>query len=284
MPETAPASLADFSHIQPLPDAAKIKNGLFFYDLVSTLKHHDTWLYMAWSDIKLRYQRTVIGPFWMVLVSFISIVCIAALGSMLFRVKFSHFFPYVACGMVMWQYVSLMITESGMVFLAQIGLIKNVNVSLISFTLRMFVRNTIVMAHSLVVVALVLLFFKVHLTFSLLLFIPGLLIVGLTGLSVGIILGFLCARYRDMLQLVQAVIGILAFMTPIMWQPDMLGDKAHLAYLNPLTHYIEILRKPLLGEVPFGASYIITLGLSGVFMMIAAWVYQIYHKRLVYWL
>lgn len=282
--ETAPSVALDFSHVPPLPKNARSGAWVFFSDLAKTLRMHDTWLFMAWSDIRLRYQRTVIGPFWMVLVSFISIVCIAVLGALLFKVRFTDFFPYVACGMVMWQYISMMITDSCMVFLAQMGLIKNVNVSLLSFCLRMYVRNTIIMAHSLVVVAFVLMFFHVSVNFSLLMIFPSLLIVSATSIALGIMFGFLCARFRDVLQLVQALIGILAFMTPIMWQPSMLGDKAHLAYLNPLAHYIDILRMPLLGEMPPLSSYLVTLCFSGTLVLLSAWIYKVYHKRLVYWL
>ena len=253
-------------------------------DFIHCLKNHDSWLYMAWSDIRLRYQRTVLGPFWMVLVSFISIICIAVLGSLLFKVKFSNFFPYVASGMVIWSFISLTITESCMVFLGQMGLIKNVNVPLVSFCLRMFVKNVIILGHSLVVVAIILAFFHVHLNWSFFLFVPGLLIASMTAVALGVLFGFLCARYRDVLQLVQALIGILAFMTPVMWEPSMLGDKAYLAYFNPLTHYIDLLRMPLLGQVPPVSSYLVTLSISGILLIVAAWYYQIYRKRLVYWL
>lgn len=277
-------TLSELAAVPALPPEPKAARCHFLSDFLHSMKYHDSWLFMAWIDIRLRYQRTVLGPFWMVLVSFISIVCIALLGSLLFKVRFSNFFPYVASGMVIWSFISMTITESCMVFLNQMGLIKNVNVPLISFCLRMFVRNAIVLAHSLVVIAFILLFFHVPLTPALLLFVPGMLIAGMTALAIGILFGFLCARYRDVLQLVQALIGILAFMTPVMWQPDMLGDKAYLAYFNPLTHYVDLLRMPLLGQVPSLTSYAVTLGISGVLLAAAAWYYQVYRKHLVYWL
>ncbi|MBU6234697.1 MAG: ABC transporter permease [Alphaproteobacteria bacterium] len=284
MSEPQKAAYYDFSAIPPLPVSEKTKPWMLFHDIADALKNYDTWLYMAWSDIKLRYQRTVLGPFWMVLVSFISIICIAGLGSLLFKVRFSDFFPYVASGMVIWQFISLLITESGMVFLQHLGIIKNVNVSLVSFCMRLFVKNVIILAHSLVVVSLILIAYHVHVSWSLLLVVPGLLVASFTSVALSIIFGFMCARFRDLLLLLQAIIGILAFMTPVMWQPDMLGSKAYLAYFNPLTHYIDILRMPLLGQTPPMMSYAVTLSMSGLLLIIAAWVYQIYRKRLVYWL
>lgn len=277
-----PTLIADDSSLER--EGFRFMQTPFFSELFQVLKRTEIWLYMAWIDIVLRYKRTKLGPFWMVIVSFISIVCIASLGSLLFRVKFGDFFPYVACGMVIWNFIAAMLTDSCLVFIAQIGMIKHLNVYLLSFGLRMFVRNAIIFLHNLVIVLLVLLYYQVHMGYSILLLGVGLVIFSVTALSISVIIGFLCTRFRDVLQLIQALISILAFLTPIMWQPNMLGSKAYLVNFNPLTHYIAILREPLLGRFPSDLNLMVVTCLSLFFFICASAVFNKYRKQLVHWL
>ncbi len=256
----------------------------FYKELASTLKRNELWLFMAWIDIVLRYRRTKLGPFWLVIVSFISVICIATLGSLLFRVKFGTFFPYVACGIVAWNYMATLITDSCVVFIAQSGIIKHVNVSLISFGLRLFVRNTIIFFHSLIIVAIVLLYFRIDIGWPILMFIPGLAIFLVTTLSLSVILGFVCTRFRDVMQLINSVMGIFAFLTPIMWQPEMLGENAYLINFNPFAHYIALLRDPLLGKMPNTSNLIFAISFSVVLFLTAMVMFNKYRKQLVHWL
>lgn len=263
---------------------AIVKLNHFYKELIFTLERTELWLFMAWIDIVLRYRRTKLGPFWLVIVSFISIVCIASLGSLLFRVKFGSFFPYVTCGMVVWAYMSAMITDCCVVFIAQTGIIKHVNVPLIGFGLRMFVRNTIIFFHSLVIVALVLLYFQINVGWAIFTLIPGLMIFAVTAVSLSIVLGFICTRFRDVMQLINSVIGIFAFLTPVMWQPEMLGDKAYLINFNPFTHYVALLREPLLGRVPDSLTFAFTISFSIILLTLASYLFNKYRKQLVHWL
>ncbi len=263
---------------------AKERVNYFYKELLSTLERSELWLLLAWIDIVLRYRRTKLGPFWLVIVSFISIGCIATLGSLLFRTKLGTFFPYVACGMVVWTYMSTIIMESCTVFISQAGIIRHVNVPLISFGFRMFVRNTIIFFHSLVIVALVLLYFQINVGWAIFMLIPGLAIFAVTSVSLAIIIGFTCTRFRDVMQLINSLIGILVFLTPVMWQPEMLGDKAYLANFNPLTHYVGLLREPLLGKIPETVSLIFTCCFSLFLFVFAGYLFNKYRKQLVHWL
>ena len=96
-----------------------------------------------------------------------------------------------------------------------------------------------------------------------LLFIPGLLVITLAAIACSIILGILGARYRDFSYAIRTLMGPVFFLTPILWIPDMLsGNRAMLAELNPFTHFIAIVREPLLGRVPSTLTYVIALGIT----------------------
>ena len=73
----------------------------------------------------------------------------------------------------------------------------------------------------------------------------------INAISLQYIFGYLSARFRDVEHLVTALLRILFFMTPILWLYEDLTDfRRVVADLNPLTHFVEIFRAPLLGEAP----------------------------------
>ena len=93
---------------------------------------------MAWYDVVSKYRRTRLGPFWSILLTAISVACMAALGAKLFKQPLKSFLPYVACGMVVWAYISSLIMESCNVFLISANSIQNVKLPLFSFILEVY--------------------------------------------------------------------------------------------------------------------------------------------------
>lgn len=253
-------------------------------DFIECCKRYDQWLYMAWWDLKSKYRRTTIGPFWLVIVTFISISCMSVLGSLLFKMPMQKIFPYIACGMVIWGMLTSLVMESCSLFINYSWMLSNLNLNPILLCMRLFMRNVIAFAHSMVILILVLLYYNTFSVWSFILSLGALLIYLGNAISLCITLGFLATRYRDLVQIVQAVMNILVFMTPVMWQKDMLGDKVILAEANPFTHFIDIIRMPLLSQpIPeFSLIYVAIFTLLNVYT--ACYLYRRFKHRLVFWL
>ena len=147
----------------------------------------------------------------------------------------------------------------------------------------MFFRNTILFAHSLIIL-LILLVFVSNISLYWLYIIPAILICGINTISMSIILGFFVTRYRDVLYLVQAMLNIIILLTPIMWKVEMLGDYAYLALINPFTHFIALFREPFLGKSPSVASIFNVAIFTLISMILARFLYSKFKNRLVYWL
>ena len=252
-------------------------------DLIKAFKNYDAWIYLAWFDIKTRYRRTVLGPIWMVIVTMISIGCMGVLSSILFKADIATFLPYVACGIISWNYLTIIINESCNLYIVNAYSIQNIKTNLITLCLRMFVRNTLVFLHSLALVFLILVITN-GFNVKHFLLIPALIIIAINALCIGITFGFFSARFRDIVQIIQTILTIMIFITPIMWKKEMLNDHQIIALLNPFTHFIAIIREPLLGNVPsidnFSAILIITI----TNVIIASHCYNRFKHRLVFWL
>ncbi|MCC5698521.1 ABC transporter permease, partial [Klebsiella pneumoniae] len=59
---------------------------------------------------------------------------------------------------------------------------------------------------------------------------------------------------------------------------------AYLAEFNPLYHYIEIIRDPLIGQPPQLLNWIVVLGCTVVGWLLALLVMRNYRARVTYWI
>jgi lipopolysaccharide transport system permease protein len=117
-----------------------------------------------------------------------------------------------------------------------------------------------------------------------LLALPALLIWLIDSLAITVILGALCARFRDIAPIVASVMQMAFFVTPVIWRPHLIGER-HLWLLpfNPFYSLLEILRGPLLGEIPGKWDYVSALAYS-VLLCVAAWgLFTRVRARIAFW-
>jgi len=160
------------------------------------------------------------------------------------------------------------------------------------FPLRVIWRNLIIFLHNAVIyVVVVVVFdvtlngvvFDVTLNGSLLLVIPGLLLLLANALWSATLLGILSARFRDLPQIIASILQVAFFITPIIWMPEAAHKRPLLIEANPFYHFIELLRAPMLGHAPTLANWsvaiaITLLGWGGTFLF-----YRRFHGRIAYW-
>jgi len=254
---------------------------------VSDLLPVDRWATLAWSDIKLRYRRTKLGPFWMTLNMALMIISVGAVWGFIFHMPMQEYLPYFAIGMVIWNYFSTTMTESCRVFLDAQHAIKAVPNPLIIYVWRLMARQVVCLGHNLLFVALLWIVMARPLSLWALAAIPGLLILTLALLGAALTLGILCARFRDIPQIVAALLQILFLVTPIIWMPERISNSeiASLLFVaNPLYSLIEIVRSPLLGHETTALQWLCGFGSSIVMLMIGLMLFGRFVKRVPYWL
>jgi ABC-2 type transport system permease protein len=123
-----------------------------------------------------------------------------------------------------------------------------------------------------------------------LLAIPALVVIVLNGTWVAILIGIIATRYRDIPPVTSSVVTLSFFMTPIVWNyQDLINkggpgaERARLAELNPFLHFVEILRRPMIGESFEIRHWLVTLAITVVGWVIALVVLRNYRARVSYW-
>lgn len=253
-------------------------------DILVGLSSTHVWLTLGWHDIKQRYRRSVLGPFWFTLSTLIMVGVLGILYSTLLGQEIKTYLPYLGVGLVVWQYISSCVNEGANTFIASGHIIKQIRMPITVYVCRVVWRNFIILLHSLPVVILLMLAFGHSLGFEFLLVFPGLFIILLHGIWVSLVLSLLCTRYRDLLPIVGNLIQISFFFTPIMWSKDLLKERAWAADVNPFHHMIEIVRAPILGAPIEVESWIWAIGLLIVGFAFAQYLTQRCRNRVAYWI
>jgi ABC-type polysaccharide/polyol phosphate export permease len=259
--------------------------GEAFADISHGLSLTDMWGRMGWADVKRRYRRTVIGPFWQSLTLLIFVLVMSLVWATLFNMNVKEYLPYLCSSMIVWLLLSAFITEGATLFVSAEGLIKQLKISYMMLVCAMIWRTLIASAHNLLVYVPVYLFAGLPVNGYVLLAIPGLIILCVNGAWIALVLGMLVARYRDVEQIVGSFLQIAMFITPIFWSPSQLsGPKALLVHLNILYHYVAIVRDPLLGKPPAAESWFI-VGLATICgWSLAFYLFARFRRRIAYWL
>lgn len=241
---------------------------------------------LGWQDVKQRYRRSALGPFWLTISMGVMIGTIGIVFGSIFKTSLEEFLPFLASGMILWSFFTTVTNEGCVGFINAERIIKQLPIPLFVHIMRIIWRNIIILVHNLIILPLVFLAVGKPVFLTIFLVIPGFLLVTLNLSWIALMLGILCARYRDLPQIVTSIINVIFYFTPIMWMPHLVPQRAgeYILGLNPVYHLMEIVRAPLLGQVPAASSWITCLVIAVCGWTATILVYGRYKRRIAYWL
>jgi ABC-2 type transport system permease protein len=249
------------------------------------------WGHLGWQDIRQRYRRSVLGPIWITISMAVTAVALGILYAGLFGNDLSVQLPYILVGFIVWAFISGCISEGAEVFIANEGLIKHLPSPLSVHVYRLIWRQTLFFLHNLIVYVVMLLVFPQSLTWASLTAVPAFLLLMLNGAWVALFVGIVTTRFRDIMPITQSVVQLMFFLTPIVWIYDdllnspnpQIAERARLAEFNPFLHFIEIIRRPLLGEDQLVRHWVVVLVITVIGWALTMVVLRRYRSRISYW-
>ena len=174
--------------VSPLPPAAS-QTEVALLDLVQGARAHHLWGLLGWQDIRRRYRRSILGPFWITISMGVFVAALGTLYGALLKVELAEYVPYLALGFIVWTLISSMLTDGCTVFTAAEGIIKQVNQPLSVHLYRIVWRNFIIFSHNAVIFVVVAVLFSVWPGVTGLLALVGLVLLCLNGAWAGLLLG-----------------------------------------------------------------------------------------------
>jgi ABC-2 type transport system permease protein len=287
---SAPESEALATDVPPVSDSQTFRRG--FKDLRDGFAQRELWLSLGWQDIKQRYRRSVIGPFWITIATGVQATAIGILYAALLDIPLAEFLPYVTVGLIVWNLINASIIEGSEVFIANEGLIKQLPSALSVHIYRLVWRQLLFFAHNLVIYVVMVIAFAVwrDLSWASLAAIPAVALLVLNAVWVSIVFGIFATRYRDIAPILSSMTLLLFVLTPIMWttqslvaQGGAVAERAKIAELNPLYHYLEIVRAPMIGQPQALYHWYIVLGITVAGWALALVALRKYRARVPYW-
>ncbi len=243
-------------------------NRLAVQDIIDGLRLWRLAWTLGWLDIRLRYRGSILGPLWLTLSTAIMVASLGFLYSALFKTDVHDYLPFLTLSQVLWFFISALVSEGCSSFTQADGIIRAVRMPLSLHVLRMMVRNILVFGHNVLVIIAVDAIFMVWPGADALLSVPGFVLWAIDAMAIGLMLGAICARFRDIGPIVGSIMQIAFFLTPVIWQPNQLGAGGWWLPLNPFYALLEIVRAPLLGQMPSSTTWLAaglySLALSGL--------------------
>jgi len=258
-------------------------------DLVDGWRQRQLWGHLGWQDIRQRYRRSVLGPIWITISMAVTAVALGVLYAGLFGNDLSVQLPYILVGFIVWAFISGCISEGSDVFIANEGLIKQLPAPLSVHVYRLTWRQVLFFGHNLIVYLVMLVIFPQSLGWASLTALPAFVLLAVNGAWVALLLGIVTTRFRDLAPIIQSVVQLLFFLTPIVWIYDDLlknaavAERARLVEFNPLLHFIEIIRQPMLGQEQHLRHWIVVLVITVVGWAVTMVALRRYRSRVAYW-
>nr|WP_276519891.1 ABC transporter permease [Corynebacterium diphtheriae] len=259
-------------------------------DLVRGFSQRELWLQLGWQDIKQRYRRSVLGPLWITIATGVMALALGLLYSVLFKIPVAQFLPHVTVGLIMWNFIAGCIKEGSEVFIANEGLIKQLPSALSVHVYRLVWKQTLFLMHNMVIWVILMAIFPRPLGWDILLGIPALALLIANGVWVTMFFGIVATRYRDFSPLLEALTQLLFYVTPIVWTTETLysqggavSERAKLAMINPLYHYMEVIRAPLIGAPIHSLNWIVVGCCTIIGLFIAMLAMRQWRFRVSYW-
>jgi ABC-type polysaccharide/polyol phosphate export permease/glycosyltransferase involved in cell wall biosynthesis len=209
---------------------------------------------LAWSDMRHRYVRSLLGPFWM---SFQMAIMVAVLGSVIGHLSNDSAvarLPMLALSLTAWTFLNGVVLDATTALQNSASLIKDRALPPLIFLLQCTFRQALFALHNACVPLLLWLVLTPADPSGALAAVPGLALFVLCTLGLSLVLGALATRFRDIKPIVESSLTLAFLSSPIIWTPEMINRGSTVLRLNPLTHLFAIWREPLAtGHVAMGS-------------------------------
>mgnify|MGYP000827163474 CR=1 FL=1 len=257
---------------------------------ITDLKRSREKLYLAlmlgWQDIRQRYRRSKLGPFWLTISMGVMISIMGIVFGQVLNSPMEDYFPFLATGLILWTFFSTSVMEGSTSFIDAQGMIRQLNLPLSLYPIRVIWRNIVICGHNIVILPFVFLVVGKGITWDIFWLLPGFVVFSWNMLWLSLLLGTFCARFRDMPQIVNSLMQVFFYVTPIIWMPNSLNPRSAnlLVDPNPVYHLVQLVRAPILGSSPTMLNWLISIIMAILGTCLTLWFFGKYKKRIAYWL
>ena len=247
------------------------------------------WFSLVRNDLRSRYRRSVLGIGWSLLrpIGMTAVFCLV-FGS-IFQEDLKTFAPYVLLGMTTWQFLMESINTGCHSFVLGGAYIRQQKVPHAIFPLRIVLAASFHFSVALALAIGLVCFFQGGISWVALAALPpALILLFLLGWSLAIISGVAQTHFPDTSHLLEIILQIIFYLSPIMYNPSKLPGlhtlKRVMAW-NPVHAILDLIRQPILhGEFPPLESVAVCVAAVTITGGAAIYLLRRLERSLVFWM
>jgi ABC-type polysaccharide/polyol phosphate export permease len=254
-------------------------------DLVVGARRWRLWYLIGSAEMRRRFARARLGQLWIMLSSALSVSIIGLTWAFLWKQPVEDMLPFIAASMTIWQFLAAVLNDAATAFPLYSHYFLNQYMPASTIIYSVLYKNVATFLLNMAFPIFIIVFLGNSVTVYSLLSVIGLCLVIAWCLVVGYAVAILCARFRDVVQVVSSVMQVGFFVTPVFWKPESLPPEAqYLVTCNPFAPLLAVVRDPLLGRpLPWD------VWLTACGIVLATWACVLpfvgrFRRRLIYWL
>jgi len=220
-------------------------------------RYRDLFCLLIWRDFATRYKQTALGPLWFIIQPILT--------TLVFTVIFGHVaglftdglppLLFYLCGQLGWSYFAANFNSNSAVFVNNAGLFNKVYFPRLVVPLSALVSNLFAFFIQAATFLAFFLYFRYFLktgSFGMgwrAVFLPFVVLqTAILSLGIGLLCSAVTAKYRDLIHLMNVLIQVWMFATPVILPLSKFPAKWQwVVALNPMTAIVESFRLMLLG-------------------------------------
>jgi len=237
--------------------------GWFDLDLAAVWRYRELLLVLMMRDVQVLYKQALLGAAWAILQPVFAVA--------IFTIVFGHFarmpsegvpYPLFAfAGVLPWTYFAEAVRRSATGLVTDSELVRKVYFPRLIMPLANVITPLLDFCIAFLVLLILMAFYGIAPSWKFLLVPPLMLVAALLALAIGLWLGPINVRFRDIKHTLPFLIQVWMYASPIVYPLSMVPEQWQWAYaLNPMVGVIEGFRWAVFGE---GHPNFMALGLSG---------------------
>ena len=253
----------------------KPQHGWRVIDFRELWEYRDLFLFLTLRDIKVLYAQTILGFIWAILQPLLQIVIFTVVFGKVAKLSTDGipYFLFSTVAVIPWNYMSQAISQSSQSLVTYQTMLGKIYFPRLVFPLTPVLARLLDFAISIIIVLLVMLFYKIHPSWNLLFF-PFFLVMMMTiPAGIGMWLSSLAIRFRDVKFAMPFVVRMLVYTAPIVYSASAIPEKYRIVYsFNPIVGVIEGFRSCLLGT-PIPWFFIVPGIITSLLLLISGAMY-----------
>ncbi len=228
---------------------------------------------MTEKEIKARYKMAIFGFLWLFLNPLLQMVVVGVVFQFFIPVKVDNYFVFLFAGLLPWNFFSTTVIKCTSSIVNERTLIQKARFPREAIVLSIVLSNFLNLFLSMVLFLGVLIILRVDFWPHIILLPIVMLWLLLLTAGLSLLAAALNVKYRDINFIIQAVMPLWFYLTPIIYTINLLPEYLHRFFiLNPVSGVMETFRMSILGtNITSKEMILINTGMS-LIVAVMGWI------------